>query len=89
MENEPIDKTHKIFRFMGSVRLIGNWIVITGMLILLVASLVWGNAAMFFTCCIPGGLWALIKWDQRRCKKKYGKDWRRKGGWLKSDSSGD
>ena len=81
---------HTIFQLMKSLSLIGYWVVGIGTLALLAASLIWGNAALFFTLCIPVGLVALSIWDQRRCKKKYGKYWKRKGGWDgSSGSSGD
>jgi len=88
MENEPIDKTHKI-SLTASLLRIGNWVMGVGTLALLAVSLIWVNTALFFTLCIPVGLAAWSIWDRRRCKKKYGKDWRRKGGWVKSDSCGD
>ncbi len=90
MEIDPIDKTHKIYRFMESVLLIGKWVIGVGTLALLAFSLIWGNTALFFTLCIPVGLAALSIWDRRRCKKNTEKDWRRKGGWDgSSGSSGD
>ena len=73
MESDPIDKAHKIFRFMESVRLIGKWVIGVGTLVLLAVSLIAGNAALFFTLCIPVGLAALSIWDRRRCKKNTAK----------------
>ena len=89
MDIDPREKTYQI-SLMESLIRIGNWVIGIGTLVLLAVSLIWVNAALFFTLCIPVGLAALSIWDRHRCKKKYGKDWKRKGGWDgSSGSSGD
>ncbi len=83
----PIEKPYTIVQFTRLIGAIGYWVMGICTLALLAASLIWGNAAMFFTLCIPVGFVALSIWDKRRCKKKYGKDWQRKGGWDGSSGS--
>ena len=80
---DPIDKPHTIVQFSRVIGVIGYWVMGICTLTLLAASLIWGNAAMFFTLCIPVGFVALSIWDKRRCKKKIRKrlETQRRVGW--------